>query len=265
MEPFHADRQQLHQPRRRGPGSGCPSPARWSLCTAARWCCGASRARERRATVRLPWDRLIDRGETRWRDEGARPAAGRAFGGRATAGWSEGGDRQDVVAPAPPRSSAVSRDVGVLNHLVHRTADEIALRRHPEFEQKGQVRRCPATDARFRMRRDVRDGVALRPLRPAGEVPVDIEAAERPARRVALTAVGQGFRQIGAAVRRDRRPRPPRPRRLRRNSSAARPEAASASRRAARRRAPLFSRPAGSTVCRIGPRDPSMSASVIAV
>src|SRR5271170_8450597 len=94
-------------------------------------------------------------------------------------GSQEDGDRPAVLL-AEPRCA--------FDDLGHRTADEVEIRRVAVGQQADDVVTAPITDAGFAVGGDVRNLLAVRTLRRAGEKARRIGCAERIARGVAIAA-----------------------------------------------------------------------------
>src|SRR6202030_829425 len=88
----------------------------------------------------------------------------------------------------------------VAHDLAHRATDEVEVRGLAGFQQCHNVLFAPVADAGLRVGSYVRDALAVRPVRVAGEKAVRLGRAEPVARRVTFAAMGKRGNEVGAAI-----------------------------------------------------------------
>src|SRR6266851_8752090 len=126
---------------------------------------------------------------------GSRVQCGKAlFVGRPSGRY--GGERSEVERDRP--AVGVGEMGGALDDLGHRAADlveigGVAVGQHPD-----DVVLAPIADACLAVGRDIRDLLAVRPVRVPGEKAVRLGGAQPIARSVTIAAVGGSAKEVSA-------------------------------------------------------------------
>src|SRR5713101_2750487 len=128
---------------------------------------------------------------------GSRVQCGNAlFVGRPSGRY--GGERSEVERDRP--AVGVGETGGALDDLGHRAADLVEIRGVAVGQHTDDVVLAPIADAGLAVGRDVRDLLAVRPVRVPGEKAVRLGRAEPVAGCVTFAAVGESANEVGTAI-----------------------------------------------------------------